>query len=139
MTYQTQEISPTLTIDSPRYEYNSKELVFLIAEAAQDKKGEHILLLNVGEVSYLADYFVIITGFSRTQVRAIYNSIEDKVKDSYGVSPLRVQGQSEGNWVLVDYGDVMVHIMLPEDREYYKLEAFWGHAEKVVFPQETSE
>ncbi len=132
MTYQ-QEYSLNLTLESPVSQYTSHELALTIAQSADDKKGEDILLLNLDGVSYLADYFVIITGFSRAQVRAIYNSIEDKVKEKYGKSPLRVEGQSEGAWILLDYGDIIVHIMLPQDRDYYKIEAFWGHAEQTCF------
>jgi ribosome-associated protein len=133
MTYQQQERSVNLTIENQNTPYTSQDLALTIAQGADDKKGTDILLLNVAQVSYLADYFVIITGFSRTQVRAIYNSIEAKVEETYGKSPLRIEGQSEGTWILLDYGDVIVHIMLPEERDFYKIEAFWGHAEQIWF------
>lgn len=135
MTYQQETILPDLTINNPTFctQFTSEELALTIAEGADNKKGDDILLLNVAEVSYLADYFVIITGFSRTQVRAIYHSIEDLVKEKYGRSPLRVEGQSEGTWILLDYGDVIVHIMLPQDRDYYKIESFWGHAQQIRY------
>lgn len=135
MTYQQEEITSNVTINhqAPITEYTSKDLALTIAEGADDKKGDNILLLDVAEVSYLADYFVIITGFSRTQVRAIYHSIEDKVKEKYDRLPLRIEGQSEGTWILLDYGDVIVHVMLPQDRDYYKIESFWGHAQQIHF------
>jgi len=135
MTYQQETILPDLTINNPTFctQFTSEELALTIAEGADNKKGDDILLLNVAEVSYLADYFVIITGFSRTQVRAIYHSIEDLVKEKYGRSPLRVEGQSEGTWILLDYGDVIAHIMLPQDRDYYKIESFWGHAQQIRY------
>jgi len=101
------------------------------ALAAEDRKGDQIALLRVTEVSYLADYFLIVTGFSNTQVRAIYQAIAQKVEEQTGRLPLRIEGQGEGSWVLVDYGDLIVHILLPEEREFYNLEAFWGHAERV--------
>jgi ribosome-associated protein len=133
MTYQQQELSVQTTLAHPNKLHTSQELALTIAQGADDKKAEDILLLNVAEVSYLADYFVIITGFSRTQVRAIYNAIEAKVEETYGKLPLRIEGQSESRWILMDYGDVIVHIMLPQEREFYKIEAFWGHAEHIWF------
>jgi ribosome-associated protein len=111
----------------------SLELAKTIAEAADDRKAEDILLIKIGSVSYLADYFVIVTGFSRAQVRAITQTIEQKVESEWQRLPLRTQGQSEGSWVVQDYGEVIVHVLLPQEREFYNLEAFWGHAEKIEF------
>ncbi|WAL60399.1 ribosome silencing factor [Thermocoleostomius sinensis] len=109
-----------------------------IAQAADDRKGGDIVLLKVADVSYLADYFVVVTGFSNVQVRAIANSIEDRVEEEWQRRPLRTEGQMEGSWVLMDYGDVIVHIFLPKEREFYSLESFWGHAEQVHFSLSTS-
>ncbi|MGB0561546.1 MAG: ribosome silencing factor [Spirulinaceae cyanobacterium] len=112
----------------------SLQLAWLIATAADDRKAENIVLLKVASVSYLADYFVLCTGFSRTQVRAIADSIETQVEAQLARTPLRSEGRSEGTWILQDYGEVIVHSFLPEDREFYNLEAFWGHAERIEFP-----
>lgn len=112
----------------------SQELAMNIAQAAEDRKASDIILLRVGEVSYLADYFVIATGYSRVQVRAIAAAIKDKIEQEWQRLPLRTEGQSEGTWVLQDYGEVMVHIMMPPEREFYNLEAFWGHAERIEIP-----
>lgn len=117
---------------------DSRALAMLIAQAADDRKGADIVLLQVADVSYLADYFVVVTGFSNVQVRAIANSIEDKVETELHRLPVRVEGQAEGNWVLMDYGDVIVHIFLPKERDFYNLEAFWGHAEQTPFSLSTS-
>lgn len=111
----------------------AEALALTIAEAADDRKASDITILRTGEISYLADYFVIVTGFSNVQVRAIANSIEGAVEDKFDRQPLRNEGMSEGRWVLKDYGEVIVHIFMPTDREYYDLEAFWGHAERVEF------
>lgn len=111
----------------------AKALALAIAEAADDRKGGNINVLQVGDISYLADYFVIVTGFSKVQVRAIANSIEDAVEEKFERLPLRTEGMNEGRWVLKDYGEVIVHIFMPDDREYYDLEAFWGHAERIEF------
>lgn len=118
---------PTRTDDE------SRQLALDIARAADDRKGGDIVLLKVSDVSYLADYFVVVTGFSNVQVRAIARSIEDKVETEWQQRPLRTEGQLEGSWVLIDYGDVIAHIFLPKEREFYNLEAFWGHAEQVNF------
>lgn len=112
----------------------SRELAMTIAEAASDRKAGDIVLLRVAEVSYLSDYFVMATGYSRVQVRAIAQAIDDKVEEEWQRRPLRIEGKGEGTWVLQDYGEVMVHIMMPTEREFYNLEAFWGHASLLDFP-----
>lgn len=113
----------------------SGKLAVTIAQAASDRKAGEILLLKVADVSYLADYFVMMTGYSRVQVRAIAQAIEAQVETEWQRRPLRTAGMAEGNWVLQDYGEVIVHIMMPKEREFYNLEAFWGHAERVELPQ----
>ena len=109
----------------------SLELALTIAQAADERKGSNIRVLKVTDVSYLTDYFVIITGFSAAQVRAIARSINDAVSEMLSRNPLRTEGQLESTWVLQDYGDVIVHIFMPDEREFYGLEAFWGHAEEI--------
>lgn len=111
----------------------SEQLALTIAQAADDRKGEDIVLLRVSEVSSLADYFVIVTGFSKTQVRAIAQAIEAAVEQRWQRLPLRKEGQAESTWVLLDYGEVIVHTLMPQEREFYNLEAFWAHAEQVDF------
>lgn len=117
----------------PPVDEAAKALALAIAEAADDRKAGNITILQTGDVSYLADYFVILTGFSSVQVRAIANSIEGAVEDEFERLPLRTEGMSEGRWVLQDYGEVIVHIFMPDDRDFYDLEAFWGHAERIAF------
>jgi ribosome-associated protein len=114
-------------------EFSSEQLARDIAEAADDKKAADIVLLKVTEVSYLTDYFVIATGFSTTQIKAICDSIEKQIEEKYQLVPLRIQGKSDARWIVVDYGEVIVHIFMQEEREYYNLEAFWGHAERIEF------
>ncbi len=126
------KISNMTATETPS-QLETRKLARAIAIAAEDRKAADIVILEVAEVSYLADYFVIVTGFSQTQVRAISDSIEDKISKELDRNPLRVEGKSQGNWILQDYGDVIVHIMLEKDREFYNLEAFWGHAKKINF------
>jgi ribosome-associated protein len=126
-----QQDRSTQIVQNNNSEQMTRQLVETIAQAADDRKAGDLVILKVTEVSYLSDYFVIATGFSRAQVRAISDAIEDKVAALYGRNPLRTEGRMEGNWVLHDYGDVIVHIFLPQEREFYNLEAFWGHAERI--------
>jgi len=116
----------------------TRNLALTIAAAASDRKAGEIILLKVTEVSYLADYFVMVTGYSRVQVRAIAQAIEDKVTEICHRRPLRSEGKAEGSWVVQDYGEVIVHTMLPKEREFYNLEAFWGHGERIEFPASIS-
>ncbi|MCC5620918.1 ribosome silencing factor [Nostoc sp. CHAB 5715] len=113
----------------------SGKLAATIAKAGSDRKAGEIILLKVAEVSYLADYFVMMTGYSRVQVRAIAQAIEGKVETELQRRPIRTEGKVEGSWVLQDYGDVIVHIMMPKEREFYNLEAFWIHAERIFLPE----
>jgi ribosome-associated protein len=112
---------------------SSHQLALKVARAADGRKGGDILLLDVSAVSYLTDYFVIATGFSKTQVRAIAQAIQAEAEAELQRSPLRVEGVTDSSWVLLDYGDVIAHILLPKERQFYNLEAFWGHAESVDF------
>jgi ribosome-associated protein len=114
-------------------EADTRALALLAAEACDDRKAVDILLIRVEEVSSLADWFVIATGLSDVQVRAIARSVEDKIEESTGRLPLRREGQTEGRWVLLDYGEVIVHALTPDERRYYDLESFWGHGEKEAY------
>ncbi len=125
------------TIDAPissTISYTSEDLAFLAAHAADDRKAGDMTLLKISGVSFIADYLLIVTGFSRAQLRAISESVQEKVKETYGLLPMSTEGASHGDWVLVDYGDVIVHIMSPDGREFYNLEAFWGHGELIDLP-----
>ncbi|MGG6293107.1 ribosome silencing factor [Leptolyngbya sp. AN02str] len=133
MTYSRNPDAIASTPASAQAEDAALQLAVTIAEAADDRKGVDITILKVGDVSYLADYFVIASGLSQPQVRAIANSIEAKVEEQWHRQPLRTEGQADGNWLLLDYGEVIVHVFMPREREFYSLEAFWGHAEHVPF------
>lgn len=123
----------------PLSELLSHTLALTLAQAADDRKGKDILLLKVTEVSYLADYFVIVTGLSRTQVRAIATAMTASAADQCERHPLRKDGVSESSWIVLDYGDVIAHILMPEQREYYDLESFWGHAERLNLPSSSAQ
>ena len=88
------------------------------------------------EISSLADWFVICNGLTDVQVRAIARSVEDTLEQVAGRLPLRREGQTEGRWVVLDYGELIVHVLTPQERAYYDLESFWGHGdqERYVSP-----
>ncbi|WP_375472342.1 ribosome silencing factor [uncultured Nostoc sp.] len=132
---QSVPLTKSAVISHGQTEEASEKLAATIAIAASDRKAGEILLLKVTEVSYLADYFVMMTGYSKVQVRAIAQAIEGKVETELQRRPLRTEGKIEGSWVLQDYGDVIVHIMMPKEREFYNLEAFWIHAERISLPE----
>ncbi len=99
-----------------------------VADLAADRKAMEIVQLDVrGMVSY-ADYFLICTGRSDRQTRAIHDAIHLGMKSAYGLLPRRVEGLSEGRWILMDYLDVVVHVFTPDTRELYRLEQLWGEA-----------
>lgn len=106
---------------------NSKELARFIAEIGVDKKGSDIVMLDLSSISDLVDYFVIITGSSDLHSRAIAEDIVEKLKKR-GIRKWHLEGHSYGHWILIDYVDVVVHIFLKEDRDYYSLESLWGDA-----------
>ncbi|AFY72458.1 iojap-like ribosome-associated protein [Synechococcus sp. PCC 7502] len=119
---------------NPTQDFTYKMTV-MAALAADDRKAEDILIIAIGEVSVLADYFIIATGRSKAQVRAIANGIKTKISEELQREPIRMAGESDAGWILQDYGDVIVHIMMPTEREFYGLEAFWGHAPKFTLDQ----
>jgi ribosome-associated protein len=125
----------TLTDTNQTTEHTIEQLAFLAAEAADDRKAGDMVLIDISQVSTLADYLLIVSGFSKVQLRAISGSIIDKIEEQFQRLPLRTEGQDRGGWILLDYGDLIVHIMMPEQREFYNLEAFWGHGQIVPLPQ----
>jgi len=105
----------------------------LVVEAALDVKAEDVAALDVRELSSFADVFVVATGRSDRQLRAIADSIEKAMKQ-VGVVPLGIEGYAEGNWVLIDLDDVIVHVFVPEAREHYDIERLWGDAGRMALP-----
>ena len=100
-------------------------------DLASDKKAADIVLLRTGEVTTMADYFVICSGRSDRQLQALASGIIDDLRQD-GIRPLGVEGRGAARWVLIDYGSVIVHLFAPEEREYYGLVKFWSHAAQVV-------
>jgi len=105
-----------------------EELAGAIAEYASDRKALEIVQLDLRAMIGYTDYFVICTGRSERQTKAIHDGIHEGLKSAYGRLPQRVEGLPGGRWILMDYLDVVVHVFTPETREYYRLEQLWGEA-----------
>ena len=109
---------------------DSKELVETVVKAADSKRAEEIVALDVANVSLLADYFVIMQANSERQVKAIADEIEEKVAAA-GVQVRDIEGKNAANWVLLDFGDVVVHVFRTETRRFYNLVKLWAEAPLV--------
>lgn len=114
----------------------SKKLALACAEYADNRKGEKIVVLDMSPVSSITDYFVIATGTSEPHLRAISDEIETKVQSNFGVRPRAVDGTIQGAWMVLDYFDVIVHIMRTDARERYDIEGLWNDAPKVAWTPE---
>ena len=103
-----------------------ERLAELVAEHAADKKAADIVEIDLRGVSGYTDFFVICSGNTDRQTKAIHDSIHKALKDEHGLLPRRVEGITEARWILMDYLDVVVHIFTPDTRDYYRLEQLWG-------------
>ena len=110
---------------------SSLDIARQIVEAAEDKKAADIVLLDVSELTSMADYFIICSGGSERQLGAIGDGIADRLRDE-GVRPIGREGGSNSHWTLLDFGSVIVHIFAPPERDYYQLERHWAKARTVL-------
>lgn len=99
-------------------------------EALDDKKADNIVILNIGEVSVIADYFIIASGGNPSQINALVDSVEEKLSE-LNVKPVNIEGIQNASWVLMDYGDIIIHIFSKNDREFYNLERIWADCKEV--------
>ncbi|HYF35332.1 MAG TPA: ribosome silencing factor [Prosthecobacter sp.] len=107
------------------------EIARLCAQYAEDKKAEDIILLDLRGLSPVTDFFVICTATSNPQMRAVRDEIVEQMRDQHDQKPLFHEGAYESQWLIVNYPNVMVHILSPEKREYYSLEELWGDAPRL--------
>jgi ribosome-associated protein len=109
-------------------EITPEQMVTAISEMAADRKAVEIVALDLRGMIGYADYFIICSGRTDRQTRAIHDAIHAGMKSEYGLLPRRVEGATEARWILMDYLDVVVHVFTPETRDYYRLEQLWGEA-----------
>ena len=108
------------------------------ARAASAKGGEDTMIIDVGEVLAITDAFVITAGRNSRQVKTIAEEVEARLKGDAGITPLRVEGLADSQWVLLDYGDLVVHVFLDETRAFYDLERLWADAPRVAWEDEAA-
>lgn len=106
------------------------EKLGLIVKTLDSKKAEDIQVIKISDLTIIADYFVIANGMSSTQTRALADEVEFKMKQQ-GSEPLRVEGARNASWIIIDYGEVVVHVFYKETREHYNLERLWADGERI--------
>jgi ribosome-associated protein len=119
-----------------RKEPDSRTRALRGVNAALERKAKDLVVLNVREISAFADYFIICSGTSDRQVRAIASAIQENLKTA-DILPLGIEGEAAGQWVLMDYDDVIIHIFLDPIRNFYDLERLWSEAPRIDVPDET--
>jgi len=112
-------------------EMDSKKLAVACREFADNKKAENIVVLDVHEISSITDYFVIASGTSEPHLRAISDEITEKLREEYELRPRAVDGTLQGGWLVLDFFDVIVHLMRTDVRAHYDLEGLWGDAPQL--------
>lgn len=108
----------------------SKEMARLAIDALEDKKAEDIRIINISEISVLGDYFIIASGTNRSQIQALADNVQEKLGRA-GVLAKTVEGYETANWVLMDFGDIIVHVFDKENRIFYNLERIWRDGKQV--------
>lgn len=115
---------------------DSKEVANLCAKIADDKKAEDILIFDVQGLTFITDFFVICSGYNKRQLQGIAREIELTL-DSYGIHWIGMEGYQEARWILMDYGNVVVHLFDKEMRHFYDLDLLWGDARKLPWKTDT--
>ena len=117
-----------MTTDVNPRDLTSKDLAILAARAVDDKKASDTLIIEVGPILAVTEYFVITSASNRRLVRSLTDEVETKVREATGRSPLRVEGAREQQWVLIDYGDIVIHVFSDETRSFYEIERLYRDA-----------
>ncbi len=113
----------------------SEQLAQEICRHASDKKAADIVSIDLRGVVGYTDFFVICSGNTERQAKAIHDGIHEGLKQEHGLLPRRVEGATRASWILMDYLDVVVHVFTPATREYYRLEQLWGEAPSLVYAE----
>jgi len=115
---------------------DSQYLIEIAAKAADDLKAKNIKIIQIDMVSSIADWIMIGEGLSDVQVRSIIKSVEDRVSEKANMLPLRKEGINEGKWALLDYGDIIINVFQPTERNFYELESFWSNGKTYNYSNE---
>ncbi len=115
---------------------DSQDLIEIAAKAADDLKAKNIKIIQIDMVSSIADWIMIGEGLSDVQVRSIIKSVEDRVSEKANMLPLRKEGINEGKWALLDYGDIIINVFQPKERNFYELESFWSNGKTYNYSNE---
>lgn len=113
-------------------EKETQERIKFILNHLEDKKGTNVLVLDVSKFSNVTDFIVMADGFVNRHVSAMVKTLIQEVREKFFERPIRVEGLASGEWVLVDFGDIIVHVFLPDLRERYDLESLWSKGSKVT-------
>mgnify|MGYP001406082303 CR=1 FL=1 len=114
---------------------DSRQIAEIAANACDDKKAKYIKIIEVTKVTTLTDWILITEGFTAVQVKAIINSVENQLQEKANRLPIRKEGINEGKWALLDYGELIVNVLQPQERKFYELESFWGHGKVYKFEE----
>jgi len=128
-------VTNTSDMQVPNYDVSSKDFAIEIARITDDKKADEVLVLHVGEVLGITEYFVLSGASNPRLVGAIADEVTSKMRERYGRSPIRTEGIREQMWVLVDYGDVVVHVFAEETRRFYEIERLYKDVPKVEWQE----
>jgi ribosome-associated protein len=123
--------SITVAADTDRQSHDALRRALLAARVAEENRGRDIVILDMRGLTAMFDYFVLASGTSRRQLHAMSEEIDRALQEGLGDRRLGIEGYQESCWILLDYGDVVIHLFEPETREYYALEQLWGHARRV--------
>lgn len=118
---------------------SSQERAIMAAKVAAENRGQNIVILDLRGLSSLFDFFVIATGSSRRQLHAISEEIDDLFEKELGDHRMGISGYRESRWIVLDYGDILVHLFEAEKREFYALEELWGRAERLEWEEKKGE
>jgi ribosome-associated protein len=114
-----------------KMEQNSLDIAHMLVTALEEKKGEDILLMDIHEVASFTDFFIICSGTSDRMIRSLADIVEEEARHVTKL-PVRVQGSADSGWVVVDCGDIVIHLFSPSQRDYYRLEELWEHGKVLV-------
>ena len=115
---------------------DSQDIIEIAAKAADDLKAKNIKIIQIDMVSSIADWIMIGEGLSDVQVRSIIKAVEDTVFEKANMLPLRKEGINEGKWALLDYGDIIINVFQPKERNFYELESFWSNGKTYNYSNE---